>query len=313
MADSSDIELVVVGFTGELKMLALQARSLAKYAKDVFTRIHYVVNEKDSKAFQRFFDKHIEPELGHLAPIAAVTPGAAVAGQNLKRTDWRSQQSLKLLAAKLVVAPQFLILDSKNHFIRPVKKSTFVAEDGRMTTHRYGINEKFRPQFENACRYFGAPMPAEGFLALPTVTPFMMSAQHARNLLSAVEAREKISFHSFFCGNKDYTEFYFYLAYLLSREGLVDQLYQTRSRPQLTLFRSVARDEKALVDLLPILDQEDVYCFGVHRALAEQENPNINAAIAQIWSRFNLVQDEAEAAYFLTPDATQRKRWYWPF
>lgn len=313
MSINQDTELVVVGFTGELKMLALQARSLAKYAEGAFTRIHYVVNDRDIRAFQRFFEDKIKPELGNLVSAVVVTPGDVVAGQKLKRTDWRSQQSLKLLAARLVEAPQFLILDSKNHFIRPVSNSTFVTDDGRMKTHRYGFNEKFRPKFENACRYFGTPLPDEEFLALPTATPFMMSTQQARDLVSDVEARQQTSFHSFFCGNKDYTEFYFYLAYLLSKAGLLEKLYQSRSRPQVTLFRSVTENEKLLDDLLPVLDREDVYCFGVHRALAERYNPRVSAVVSQTWLRFGLVKDGQEAAYFLTPDVAKPKRWYWPF
>lgn len=313
MKPDQDIELVVVGFSGELKMLELQARSLAKFAPGVFSRLNYVVNERHTRAFLRFFEGRIRPELGPLANIAVVTPGSELAQQKLKRTDWRSQQSLKLLAARLVQAPQFLILDSKNHFVRPVTPGTFVSDTGRMKTHRYGLNEKFQPMFHNACRYFGVKPPTDGFLALPTVTPYMMRTKCARELVLAVEERENTPFHSFFCGNKDFTEFYFYLAYLLSRQGLLEQLYETRPRPQVTLFRSVSDNPQTLHQLLPILDQDEVYCFGVHRALLEQADSRINQAIAQEWMRFGLVEGQSDADYFLTPDVVKQKPWYRPF
>ncbi len=306
-------DLVVVGFSGELRILKLQARSLRLFAPKAFNRIHYVINEADTRRFEAYFEAEIVPELGPLAESAQLLPGEQVAGMPLTRMDWRSQQSLKLLAARHVQADSFLILDSKNHFIRPVTNSTFIADDGRMRTHRYEFNEKFRSKFENGCHYFGATLPGPDIQALPTATPFMMSAVAACDLIKRVETQEGEAFHKFFLGSKDYTEFYFYFAYLLSQPGLLDTLYVTRSRPQVTLFRSAAPDPAQLEKLLPVLDREDVHTFGVHRAALQAANPEMLAAIAKIWQRFGLVENEAEATYFLTPDKMPARRKWWQF
>lgn len=311
------LDLVVVGFTGELKMLQLQARSLRLFAPDVFSQILYIVNDRSPERFLQFYEDRILPELGPLAARTRVVDGREIAGQKLKRTDWRSQQSLKLLAARHTLSPNYLILDSKNHLIRPVGRQTFVTDDGRLRTHRYDFNEKFMIKFENACRYFGIDAPAPGFAALPTATPFMMSAEIARHLMLEVEAKEKKSFHSFFTGSKDYTEFYFYFAYVLSKTGLLDRTYVTRSRPQVTLFRSAAEDLARVKALLPILDREDVYCFGVHRALLLAANEPTLKAVSDVWRRFGLVDNADEVTYFQTPDESPKpqpgKRRFWLF
>lgn len=311
------LDLVVVGFTGELKMLQLQARSLRLFAPSVFSQIIYIINDRKPDAFLKFYQERIQPELGPLADRASVIDGRKIAGQKLKRTDWRSQQSLKLLAGNHILSSSYLILDSKNHLIRPVSLQTFVSDDGRLRTHRYSFNEKFRIKFENACRYFGIDTPNPGLAALPTATPFLMSAEIARQLILEVEAREKRSFHSFFTGSRDYTEFYFYFAYLLSKPGLLDQTYVTRSRPQVTLFRSATEDPARTEALLPILDRDDVYCFGVHRALLQAADHQTLKAVSDVWRRFDLVVDDEEARYFQTPDvgpeAGVRKRRFWPF
>ncbi len=311
------IDLVVVGFTGELKMLQLQARSLRLFAPDVFSQILYIVNDRRPEVFLQFYEEQILPELGPLAARTKVIDGRDIAGQKLKRTDWRSQQSLKLLAAHHTISPNYLILDSKNHLIRPVSLQTFISDDGQLRTHRYDFNEKFKVKFENACRYFNVSTPAPGFAALPTATPFLMSAEIARHLIIEVEAKEKTSFHSFFTGSKDYTEFYFYFAYLLSKPGLLDRTYVTRARPQVTLFRSAAEDPARVDALLPILDREDVYCFGVHRAVLMAADEPTLQAVRGVWRRYGLVDHADEARYFQTPDESPkppvRKRRFWFF
>lgn len=306
-------DLVVVGFSGELTLLKLQARSLRLFAPHAFNAIHYVINEENTQPFVKYYENEIVPELGPLAAKTSLLDGKTVADMPLKRMDWRSQQSLKLLAARHVKAESFLILDSKNHFVRPVSAATFVNENGCLYTHRYEFNENFRPKFENACRYFGAEKIPDTLRAMPTATPFMMSASVARDLLDHVEARENMPFHRFFIGTKDFTEFYFYFAYLLSKPGLLDQLYETRERPQVTLFRSVATAPDDVRKLAQVLDREAVYLFGVHREVLKTANPEILAMIKEVWRRFGLVEDDDEAVRFLTPDQTLPRRKWWQF
>lgn len=81
-------------------MLELQARSIAKYAPDAFQDIIYVANERDPSAFHQLFEDKLARELGPVADVAQVIDGSKVAKVPLTRTDWRSQQSLKLLAPR---------------------------------------------------------------------------------------------------------------------------------------------------------------------------------------------------------------------
>ena len=306
-------DLVVVGFSGELKLLKLQARSIRLFAADAFNAIHYIINEDNTRPFVTYYENEIAPELGALTAKTFLLEGKTVADMPLKRMDWRSQQSLKLLAARHVKAESFLILDSKNHFVRPVTAETFVSESGHLFTHRYEFNQNFRPKFENACRYFGMKDVLHDIQAMPTATPFMMSASVVRDLLDHTERQENIPFHQFFTGTKDFTEFYFYFAYLLSKPGLLDQLYETRERPQVTLFRSVATSPGEVQKLTRVLEREAVYLFGVHREVLKAENPDIFRVIREVWQRFGLVTHDDEAAYFLTPDQPAPRRKWWQF
>jgi len=305
--------LVVVGFSGELKLLELQARSVCKYASDAFEEIVYVINEKDADTFKAFFDDKIAVALGSVARIARILRGRDVAEAPLTRADWRSQQSLKLLSARFAKSSHILILDSKNHFVRPVSSSSFVSAAGKMLVHRYPLNPRFLAQFENACSYFGADRPPEDYLALPTVAPFMMSKETATDLVKFVEGRENKSFHEYFCGNKQFTEFYFYLAFVLSQPGQLENLYEDSPRKHVTVFRSMANEPDIVGQQVSLLEDSAIKVFGVHRHVLELANPSIIHTITAVWKQFGLVRDEQEAAYFLTPDTIKRKRWYWPF
>lgn len=313
MSGERTIDLVVVGFTGDLRLLELQARSLRRHAADAFDRLVYVINERNARQFKRAFEQCVIPELGSLANRTLLIDGSDLAGEKLRRANWRSQQSLKLLAARKVQAHRFLVLDGKNHFIRPVERGTFLSSTGRLRTHRYELNEKLRKNFKNACAYFDVEFRDVPREALPTSPPFLMDRATVCALLDEVEAKEGIPFHRFFNTSGDFTEFYFYFAYLLSRPGLLDQLYETRTRAQVTLFRSAADDPARVKTLLPVIDRKEVYCFGVHRTVLEASNPDTNRAIANVWQRFGLTESDEESAYFLQPQRLTGWRKFWPF
>lgn len=305
--------LLVIGFLGEQRLLELQARSIAKYASDVFENILYVSNERNPSAFRQLFEDKLARELGQMADVARVIDGNSVANMSLTRTDWRSQQSLKLLAPRFSNSASILILDCKNHFVRPVSSADFINSDDRMITYRYPVNARFAEQFKNACDYFGIEPPSSDFAALPTVAPFMMDRDTVGQMIDVVEKRENQNFHDFFCGNKRFTEFYFYLAYLLSRSAKLEALYEGGPRKHVTVFRSMADNPTQALEQLSHLKDKNITILGVHRQVLAQANLAILAAITQQWITFGLVRDEQEAAYFLTPDLIKRTRWYWPF
>lgn len=307
---SGDVDLVIIGFSGERRALELLARSLRLYADpDLFGRIYIVLNDPAIRRFRWAIKKRVLPEFGTLAGrVVLVDPCTIVDRPNVKN-GWRSQQALKLLMARMVKAPQFLVLDTKNHFIRPVGRDAMIAADGRLLTHMYSLNRHFVGHFETACRYFGVEDVDTSAHAMPTTTPFVMSTSVVRELLEVVERREDKPFFDFFMKNTELTEFYFYYAYILSAPGRFEALYKIRSTPNLTLFRIDARSVERISAMLPILDQPDVYCFGVHRLVFEVGIPESRQRAGEVWQRFGLIKNEKELVYFQTFDKPFATGW----
>ena len=298
---ANHIDLVVVGFTGELRALKLQARSLRLYASEgMFTHIYIIVNDNAFSAFRTYFETEILPEYGVHANCVELVDYRALTGKPIKKTGWRSQQALKLLAARLVNAPQYLLLDSKNHIIRPIDSSTFVSIDGKLRMHQTAINPLFRSHFDAACTYFGVK---DGYTieqALPTTTPLIMSTRAVRQLLDNVERRQLDGFMLFFLQNRSFNEFYFYHAYLLSQPELFETIYQSRSKTAVVFFGGAAETPERIKFLMPALDRQEICCTGVHRHILEVGLEENLQAIAAMWRRFGLVNSEWEIDYFQT-------------
>lgn len=303
------MDLVVVGFTGELRALKLQARSIRLYARHgTFSRIYIVVNDNAFSHFRRYFESEVLPEYGDHADRVELVDYRALTGKPFKKTGWRSQQALKLLVARLVDAPQYLLLDSKNHFIRSVDQSCFIAPDGRLRTHMYPVITGFETYFEAACNYFGVSHPEVRPIVMPTATPVMMVSKHVSALLELVESREEVSFFTFFMESRRFTEFYFYYVYLCSVPGAFDQAYSLSNKPNVTFFANSADDHQKVADSSKALDGPDIYLLGVHRHVFEIGLAENLSVISELWRRFGLVSSDSEAEYFQGYDVPVKRK-----
>ena len=306
---NAKLELVVVGFTGELRALKLQARSLRLFAAPgMFERIIYICNDNAFRPFKNFIETEVKPELGPLAQLVEVVAYERVLGKRIEKTGWRSQQALKLLVAQMVQTPQFLILDSKNHFIRPFNTGTFITPEGKLRVNPVPINPLFRAHFESACHYFGVESSHNIDTAHPMTTPFIMATNIARKLIASVEGREKTSFFDMFIRDTSLNEFFFYYAYLIADKKLSDATYEERSRYAVGFFGQAAKSYDRVLMLIKALDEQDICCTGVHRFIFEAAHPESLTAITAMWRRFGLIETEAEAAYFQTCDKPMKRK-----
>lgn len=294
------LELVTVCFSGELRLLRLQARSLRLFAcRRLVTRIKVIVNDPDVAGFKRAFDDQVLREYGAFADRVEVIGYAALWGGGHYPEDkgWRTQQVLKLLVARKVDKPCYLLLDAKNHFVRCVSAADFFAPGGRMRSNMYRIHPPFIPHFKNACRYFGLADLPDLSTGLPTATPFLMQRDITLSLLQEVEEREGGPFHQFFLG-QSLVEFYLYYAYLLARHGALEEWYEQRGCISATLFSSMPNDPERCADILTRLDDDQVYCMGVHRKVLRVAHPEVLDMVQKKWSQFGLIHSKAEGLYF---------------
>ncbi|MFC4346631.1 DUF6492 family protein [Kordiimonas lipolytica] len=294
-------DFVTVVFSADLRLLQLQARSLARFADPSNVgKIHVIVNDACFKSVGRLFRRDVLPEYGALAPKVRLWDYRELWPGGTSKTGWRSQQAVKLLAANLVETENFVILDAKNHLIRPLTSDALITEDGRLRSHMYRIHPGFADHFRRACAYFGYEGEPDLTTGLPTSTPFLMKRDLAQALMAEIEAREHMPFPDYFMESRAFTEFYLYYAYILARLGDVSQLYQNRMSPTATLFVGLAGKLEESIELFKRFENPAVYCMGVHREVLLQADAGQIEMIKDLWARFGLVTDPKEAAYFTT-------------
>ncbi len=308
------LDLITVCFAAEVNLLRLQARSIRMFMDgEILGRIIIVINERSPRALVRIVKRVILPEYGDFADRVVLLTAKELSGVRLKKSGWGTQQALKILATEHVVSPLSMILDSKNHFIRPVGSDQIWSADGRIRTRPYRIIPSFAYYFHAACNYFGVEPDVGIDVALPLTTPFLVPTKLVTDLIAEMEEREnKRFFEVFMYPKRRFTEFYLIYAYLLSKVGSLDVLYDVVPNHAVALMSGQKNEVDTVKQKIAQLEQKDIYCFGVHREVLAAGNPKILAAITQVWRQFGLVQSKDEAIHFqkVAQKTTKKKFWF---
>ncbi len=315
LTKKQQLDLITVCFAAELNLLRLQARSIRMFMdSQILGRIILVINEPSPRAVMQAVKRDILPEYGGFADRVIFVTAKELAGVRLNKCGWGTQQAFKILATAHAVSPLSMILDCKNHFIRPVGPDQVWSGDGRIKTRPYRIIPRFAHYFHAASTYFGVASNVGTEIALPTTTPFLVPTKLVADLIEEMEKRENKSFFEVFMRpKKRFTEFYLIYAYLISRVGSLEVLYNVVPNHAVSLMGSQKVDVDTVNVKIAQLEQEDVYCFGVHREVLAAGDPKILAAVTQAWRRFGLVQSKEEAVNFQETIRKTAKKKFWFF
>ena len=179
---------------------------------------------------------------------------------NKQETNWYNQQILKILISQIVESDYYLILDTKNHFIRNVyiedyfyysapaaRPKLFIGDAGSMIQY-----------YKNCLNYFDVKSNVKAL----TTTPFLMNKNITIEMIQFIEKKENKSFYTFFMENKAlYTEFYLYQSFLIysnSKYYLCNKNYSSVMNHPLTDWNSLNKYEETLKN-------DNIKCFGLHR------------------------------------------------
>ena len=293
-------DIVTVGFSADLALLRLQARSLRLFFDArAIGNIFVLENDPEPAAFAARFESEVLPEYGDLAARVRLVSRAALVPDTFNSTGWRAQQALKLLIVSCITADAYIVLDAKNHFLRPVSYRTFVDSEGRFSSTRYVINGNMREYFDHSLRYFGLDPQEFARAAMPATTPYILYAPLVRHLITYIEARESITFSRFFLKRTRYvTEFFMYFGFML-RFGIDPRsLYYFGSSRTVTLFTRAPERATDVTRLLRSLYQDWVIAFGLHRNRINHLTETDCALIFEIWKTCGLVLRSEEASAF---------------
>jgi Family of unknown function (DUF6492) len=308
---NNKLDFVVVTFPAEIEMLYLQLKSIEKFVDtETMGRLYIFWNSSTQKTSTYIRD---------VRAFIAGRSGLCDRTEFLFRDDifgaddlfdsngWRAQQALKIASSRFVREDFAVLLDTKNHFIRPVSYNDFISAEGKPYSHfvNYSRGITSFPIFlKNCCAYFEIPFD-ETFsrTAMPTTTPLTIKKSTLRAMLDLIEHREGMDIlRAFFCSNdlKGTTEFLLYYAFILKGFGRARDVYDRSSPISVTFFSRSPKTEPAITALLRRLDDEDVKVLGIHRARFRRLSVEETKKFRSVWISAGLFADVDECNNFLS-------------
>lgn len=284
------LTFVTVTYRAEDTLQLLQARSLALYARPEDVAAVIVV-DNGSPHLTRRAQRRLREAYGPLADRVHIVPRSEL-GSDVSSSGWMSQQVVKLAVHRLVQTPTYVLLDAKNHLIRPVAVSDFLAADGRARTgfHSYRAHPLL-PRVQRVLEYLELDESAVDRFP-PTSTPFVMHRDATAALIADIEQSSGRPFAEEFV-RADLTEFPLYSAWLLRRDGGWEQTYVDDAIQAPTVWGGKA-SRAGVEEALEQVRRWDAPAFGVHRRALQRLDGEGLAALSAFLTDRRLVSGPAE-------------------
>lgn len=321
-APAETLDVISVVYARELKLLRLQARSIDRYlAPGRIGRVIVIVNDVSEDACAQAVEA-IRPDYGRLAPrlevirpaaLFALRPAAlgprglrqrlrhgftrnrrsypfAIKGGWCGNRGWSVQQALKLLVARYGESAFQLLLDTKNHFIRPVSFESFVSGDSRAKSFLKDPNDKQRLWIEASFRRMGVPPPGAGQRAPPTVTPVCVRRAVLRDCLDALEQRVGPAEDFFARKRSRESEFMLLYADVVGRHGSWSETFASGLEPAATIHRR--SDAQEIERVFSLVESGAANVLSLHIARLHTLEPGHRRRLEAIWAARGLLDRE---------------------
>ena len=137
-------------------------------------------------------------------------------------TNWFTQQFAKIYISKIINSKYYIMLDSKNIFIKNIDISYFILEN-KIKMYYSTHGDELLNYYNNCFHYFDIKNvssfnPYKDPYYIQTTTPFIFITQECKNMIEFIENKENTNLYTFFLTHK-YTEFFLYFAWLSFRRN----------------------------------------------------------------------------------------------
>ncbi|MEQ6896515.1 DUF6492 family protein [Microbacterium sp. KR10-403] len=275
-------------YRGEDALLSLQARSLALYASPRVVEQVIVIDNDETRLSGRRLTDLLNVYDWLRSRVTVIHSGSITSTR--AGSGWVNQQILKLLIANYVKTPWYVVLDAKNHAIRPLSLSDFLSPDGRARGgfQSYAVHP-LKARLLTTLRYMGLDeTPADYYP--PTSTPFVFKTEIAREIANSH------GFEAQFVKN-DLTEFFLYSAWILQRDGDWSRVFDGNAI-QCPVVWGGSANASGVEEAIRLAADFDAPFFGVHRRALQRLRPSDYRLLAQHWVSWGLMRSLHEAQQF---------------
>lgn len=290
---NTPITLATVAFEAETMLLALQARSVARYLAPADVREILVIDNSE-RGMSTGYRGRVNSAYGpHAEKVTWLRPGEIMAIP--RASGWYVQQLLKLSVAEHVQTPHYVALDAKDHFIAPVEPTTFVDAAGRGRVPAYSYREHpLRPHLERTLSYLDLPPDSLLDLFAATVTPFTFETEQVREMMREVgERRTPADFAGEFIDNQ-LLEFFLYSAWLTRRRGSLREAFDIDAERFPKVWKRSATTA-GVDEAIKLARELDAPVFSVHRRALATLPPPALWNLARFWVQRGLFGNVPQA------------------
>ena len=290
---------VTVAHADDGWLLRLQARSMRLYLAPLLVDEIVVVENFDTGRPLAWRDQLLI-EYGHLANRVRFVPSELL-GALPPAAGWWTQQALKLLVCRIVASGRYVVLDAKNHLVRPLRGSFLEGTDGRMLARRYDYRlHPLRHFLERTLLFCRVPAEAHLGWFMQAGTPFTIDRTDAQKAIDLVETSTGKRFAEGFI-NARITEF-FLLAASLVRRGMLEDRYDFSQIACPVVWGGMA-ETAAMLSAIQQAQDGCAPIFAVHRRVIPKLDEISRGILGRFWVRHGLFGSEGEAVAALVLEA----------
>jgi hypothetical protein len=289
------IELVCVFCYRDLEFQLLQAASIARYFERLaLHRVIYVWHDslEIPTGLRDLLSSHLDGICFELFSATELGIKPTFIGID----GWVTQQVAKLLAAQVVSTENYLVLDAKNHFVRPCSANDFVTIDGKGICNMEPLSSVEADAFMYCLQYFGINQQDKSFRVINNLTPFLLKKTLVERMLARLNQIDRREIAEVFFRHKDKLhEFFVYQAYLMSQGYKLSDYYEdTKTRITAVLWGNLMPGQQNFDIWIKQLENVDVKVSGVHWAACRNMSAEQRASVCDFWLDRGLVTSGRE-------------------
>jgi len=266
-----NLDFVTILFNNDVEkdLLKIHAYSFKYVDLDIINKIYVLFN--DDVENKLTFKKLFEEDIINYYPTEARNKINLVflddIGLDFKKSNWFTQQIVKIVVSKIIKSKYYVVIDAKNHFLENIKIDYFFR-NGKPYLYFNPNPDKLLEYYNNCLEYFNVKSRFNHInnkFRVQTTTPFLFITNECSSLIKFVEDKENMPFYTFFISKSIFTEFFFYYAFLIysKKDDFYDYEYD-RMHPVITIGNS--KEYYNTWDYkVDVLKKNKIFIFALHR------------------------------------------------
>ena len=293
------LDFATVFYRPETNMMRAQAHSFAIHVPvEIVNKIYLIVHGSDIDT--NSIDEIVSLFGPHRQKIQVVSATDVAPNLQSWTHGWWAQQILKLRIAALSGVEHVVVLDAKNHFIKPLSFERLFTEDKKIKTWSLSYVSNAEEHCRGSFAYFGLSVDSYVEKLPPSITPITLKPTIVRDLVRFFEDKAGGEFEAEFISHLNVTEFLAYYAFIIYGGASLEDVFEYGDPQVATLFLDKVQDLNRFHATIHQANQPTRFMFGIHRMSIPHLSAIHKERIFDLWKNAGIYMSDEESNRWLT-------------